>query len=39
MREKLCDMIWDFLNITDEEEMKICIGSLDKEFYKYGYEK
>lgn len=35
MSVRMCDMIWEYLNAIDDEEMLICISNLDKEKSRY----
>ncbi len=35
LKDKTCDIIWEYLNSCDGEERVICIGNLNKEHSKY----
>ena len=35
LKEKVCDMIWGYLNVIDEEELIIHSNRLDKEYARY----
>lgn len=39
MREKACDVIWEYLNSAEPDEISICMDNLDKELAKYRYKK
>ena len=32
---KVCDMIWEYLNAIDDEEMMWCMSNLGKEYSKH----
>lgn len=35
LKDKVCDMIWEYLNVVDDEGLETQIGLLDKERSKY----
>ena len=35
LREKVCDMIWEYLNVVDDTELMYCASNLGKEYSKY----
>ena len=35
LKEKVCNMIWDFLNAEDDEQLNIYAEKLDTEYSKY----
>ena len=35
LREKVCDIIWEYLNASDDTELMICASNLGKEYSKY----
>lgn len=36
LKEKVCDMIWEYLNVVDGNEMVMCSLNLRKEYERYN---
>lgn len=35
LREKICDIIWEYLNVPDGEDKVVCQTNLSREYHKY----
>lgn len=35
LKEKVCDMIWEYINVVDGEELVRCSEALNKEYTRY----